>query len=354
MTRLAFCADVHLGNHRRFGGAVRSSLNVRCRQALDVLSAAVAVAEEGECDALYILGDLFDRSDPLPQLITETIRALQTGTMKIVVLLGNHEQVSTDVEDHALMPLAFGGDNVDVVGGYPVAHGYGSGRSAIRVLAVPFQPGDARKWLPGVLKERLGSGDKKYKHTLLGLHLGVADDRTPSYLRGAHDAIEVEALAELAKEYGISHVFAGNWHDRKQWQLAWPDSAKPKLNHTLRILQLGALVPTGFDNPGLDGYGTVAVWDSAAPDKPKLVELPGPRFLKTDPEETLVVEPDIQLYTEAIVDTEAVKVAARSAAQAARSADTLTDALAKFVERMPLDEGVDRKTVLAKAKGYLS
>ena len=55
------------------------------------------------------------------------------------------------------------------------------------------------------------------------------------------------------------------------------------------ILQGGALNPTGFDNPGLHGYGTAALWDG---ERLSWQELPGPRFcvVLSDAEEKSVVD----------------------------------------------------------------
>jgi hypothetical protein len=57
------------------------------------------------------------------------------------------------------------------------------------------------------------------------------------------------------------------------------------------ILQGGALCPTGFDNQGLHGYGTLAFWDT---DKHRLSwqEMPGPRFCvaRSEEEEQAIVE----------------------------------------------------------------
>jgi hypothetical protein len=57
------------------------------------------------------------------------------------------------------------------------------------------------------------------------------------------------------------------------------------------ILQGGALCSTGFDNPGLHGYGTLAFWDT---DEHRLSwqEMPGPRFCvaRSEEEEQAIVE----------------------------------------------------------------
>jgi len=371
MTKLAFVADVHLGNHKRMGGKVRASLNERCRETLAVLAAAVDVAVERECDGLAVLGDLFDTTAPLPQLITETVRALQPFPMRLDLLGGNHEQVSLEPDDNALSPLGLlSHDNVWVTDVDPRVVLFGiQKRSMTKLLLVPHRPGPAAEWLPKVLHEYAGNEDwMKCKHRLLGVHLGIQDDDTAHFLKGAHDSIEASVLADLCKKYSISAAFAGNWHDHRKWHQEWLDqhadsasgerrARKGKGTHTLDIVQCGALVPTGWDNPGVKGYGTVVIWDEG---NIEIVELPGPRFVKpASNQEALdaIAEAEAagcRIYVDDIPDRAVSKAAAREAALAARSADTLDEALSAFVEKMELPDGVERGTVLAKSREYLS
>ncbi len=57
----AFTADIHAGNHKRFGGPVSVSLNKRCTMVLDVLDAAVDRAIALKCSSFTVLGDLARR-----------------------------------------------------------------------------------------------------------------------------------------------------------------------------------------------------------------------------------------------------------------------------------------------------
>ena len=54
------------------------------------------------------------------------------------------------------------------------------------------------------------------------------------------------------------------------------------------------------------------------------------------------------------LDRENEQAAARTAATAARSAETLEEALAQFVAGMPLPEGVSRERVVERARKYLA
>lgn len=359
--KIAFVADCHVGNHKRHGGTALAGLNARCRATVDVLTRAAKHARSIDAP-LVVLGDLFDTTHPEPQVIAAVQRAL--AGIETYLLMGNHDQFSTAKGDHALGPLD--GFNMIEVVERPMVVDFANAE----VWMVPFRPGDAREWLPEVLATSFQNAFPIKRPRVMGLHLGLIDESTPEYLRNAHDAVSVELVNELCARYNIGYVVAGNWHMRRRWG---------------NVMQIGALVPTGWDNPGLGGYGTLAVLDTAAPPDEQLsfVELPGPRFVKTRTvDEASAVAEEAkrllhQLYlqhvappdqldatlgllgipgvhaVEVVPDAKQAEAAARSAADAARSGETLAAALRGFVGEMQLDEGVDRDAVLRRAQGYL-
>ena len=381
--KLAAVADVHLGNHKRFGGDVVGSINTRGRLALDTFRAAVDRARVLRATHFIVAGDLLDYSRPESPLLAAVqgiMRREGADFEEVFLMLGNHEQVSTLPGDHALAPLAVE-DHVTIVD-----------RPMLRLLddlgteliLVPFQPGHAREWLARVVRDTLaGSEDAGARPPrasrgvrVLVLHLGIKDARTPPWLAGASDAIDIDLLAPICEEHGIDYVLAGNWHDRREWRLRGGKT---------QVLQIGALVPTGWDNPGLDGYGGLGIYE-------RIVGLtcetiPGPRFVKADSADTfarmtlaaekaghkLFVSFDAQpedmakltgavlaatergdiVGGEVIPNQEEAIVKAKSAAFAAKSSKTLHEALANYVRVMPLPDTVDRAAVHERAKGYL-
>ena len=356
---IALIADVHAANHRRFGGPVHGGINRRCWQVLDALKAAVLAANRKGCKGLVICGDLFDTVNPPQQIVTAVQKILDE--VPTWVMLGNHEQASTHDGDHALGPLAPVSNIVTEPKVLKLEPGY-------ELFLVPFQPGPAIDWLPKLLKEWCGRERPRYKPgegaTLL-LHLGISDAGTPSYLRGHHDAVSDALLAELCKQYGFAAAFSGHWH----WH-------KVHRKHPL-VVQVGALAPTGWDNPGFE-YGQVLYWNGA---HMEVEQVPGPRFIKVSTEEEVEVPDGCQVYTqivadgaqtgaalealqasvkcgvvcagEVVPDVAEVRAATRKAAMVARSSDTLEEALASYVDEMPLKDGVDRAAVLATVRGYL-
>ena len=357
--RIAFIADVHVGNHKREGGPVVAGVNRRCTQILDTLRAAFHASRD--CDAVVIAGDLLDSSKTEPQVLAATREVLADVGEVGYLLLGNHEMQSATPGDNSLRVLAE--TNVSVQES-PRAVPMDGGT----LLLVPFRPGDAREWLPSAVAEVAActTGPR-----VLAIHLGIIDEDTPPFLRNAHDAVPVQLLRELMRRHQIDVVVAGNWHSHKEWD----DGA---------IVQIGALVPTGWDNPGLDGYGSVIVVESASITlRTTRREIPGPRFVDVPSALSLPNVPEgTHLYARVRVpagevddarsrgdqlvsagraaavavqvDGTEARIAARDSAAAARSADTLDSALAGYVAAMTLPVDVDRAAVLALTRRFLA
>jgi hypothetical protein len=358
-------------------------MNQRCRFALDAFERAVILACDEQCDAFVVLGDLFDTSRPTPphlSRVQQIIRAardrsasgrphdptVHSPVMDFVLLLGNHDAHSDMDTDHALAPLAEPGVHVVTTPGVLRIGNVDLG-------LVPYRVPEAGVTSVAALQAALGACFSKKPRALslrvLGVHMGIKDANTAPWLANSPSAIEIGALQAAMKAHGVRRAFAGDWHDARDWHRVW---------------QCGALVPTGFDNAGMEGYGDVLVLDSET----RAVErhnITGPRFLKCDLAQlySAAIEGDNgQLYVSATVPAdkhaEALEVldalkrkghvedgevcveddgdaliAARGAAMAAKGADTLDAALAGFVKEMSLDASVDRESVLARARLYL-
>ena len=353
MAKIAFVADVHVGNPSTFGGPVVCGVNSRGEQVLAALEAAVKAT--ADCDALVVCGDLFDVANPNPQTVARVMSILRSrGTT--LILCGNHDMVSASKGDHALAPL----DRLKQAEAIDAPH-YWSADHKYALLLVPFQPGDAREWFPAAVASLANNVSEVTR--VLAFHLGVIDKDTPAFLREAHDAIPLEVVQEVMERHGISYAYCGNWHSPKRWG---------------KIVQCGALAPTGWDNPGWD-YGQVHVLDTVTGHM-SIVHIPGPRFLTAstlkDAQEAFIdaTRRQCALYltlkgeaaplldevrswgvtARAVTDTAEVKAATRSAAVAVREAGTLREALAKYVSEMPIAEGVERSKVLALASQYLA
>lgn len=367
MSKIAFIADLHIANHRVFGGPLTSGINARCQLTLDALSSAVAAAQQAGCGALVIAGDLFDTTRPEPQIVAEVQKLLNVADLHVVLLLGNHDMFSMAKGDHSIGPLEPVADIVTEPTLMTLARD-------VKTLMVPFEPGPALEWLPKRVDALLGG--KPLPGAVLVTHVGISTHDDPPFLKAAHDQVPAHLLGDLCTKYGIRAVFAGNWHSHREFNLSAPNFAK--------AYQIGTLCPTGWDNPGTERYGTVPIFDSAEAKHVKQVfEVPGPRFLNLTIDtlralqpkapfslyvRTRVAEADVveagrlcetlkeqgQLTAyEVLIDDAEVRAQARTAATVARSATTLEGALTSFVEQMPLPDNIDRQEVLARAKAFL-
>lgn len=363
MSKIALVADVHLGNHNRFGGEVRSSINRRAQLVADTLKRAGHRAVELGCDDFFVLGDLFDTHHPIPQLLA-LARASMCGGMEWHLMVGNHDQKSPQKGDHAMAPLAS-----------EMVHVWAEPATillpSMSIRVIPYGPGSSTKLIQ---EEARSTG-------VLLFHAGVADDNTPPWLRDADDSILVRDLHAVMANCKTQVAFAGNWHSARRWELLSPPA---------RIYQVGTLCPTGFDNPGLDGYGLLVTLDLETMEVDG-EEIPGPRFLKVQnaieldvaiqayrqfprPEDyslfvewrTPVEETDeaaqqlqslqdegILAGWEVVPDKTEAERQARTAALQAASQETTEEALSAYVGSMPVAEGIDREVVLRLSRGFL-
>jgi hypothetical protein len=353
--------DVHLANRRMFGGDLHGGLNGRARDIAAVLGLAYSWAKDGE---FVILGDLFDTHSPTPAIIRAAQKALEydsSGQTHTHVIVGNHDMASDAEGDNACSPLA------------PIANVVEAKPSIIvdddetAALLVPFKT-PVRDAIVKALHyaEKQEAWKDCSQRVLLG-HWGISAASDPPYLRTARDAISADELFEICEFHDVNGVCAGNWHGRREF-------AKDGVH----ILQVGALCPTGFDNPGWDGYGTLAWWNSQD-GRFRWKEIPGPRFLTHLPsKEELKQHADCKIYARPdaadveeaadlvekiralpitghprIVASEAEKEKRVTAATSARSATTVGKAIAAYIEEISLPTGVDREEVLATVRHYL-
>lgn len=373
--KIALAADVHLGNHRLQGGPVGTAgINLRGRLILDALASAYSIARGAGCEAMVICGDLFDTSKPAPQMIAAAQKIIREGGLPTHVLMGNHDMASAGEGDHALGPL----EPVASVISRPARVRLKGSVDEVDLWAVPFRPGKAEEWLPAVLAEVQGfpaPGSPASSSRVLALHLGLQDEKTPPWLCDSHDSVQVELVQELMKRHDIDATYMGNWHDPKE--VTYHDVDR-SVTQPLRIIQIGTLCPTGFDNPGL-GYGTMAIHDSLKGKNCETVRVPGPRFVATVPDAEkakksgcsaflrLRVSPDEMprererarqleatgIRVELVPDAAEAAAALRIAAGASRDSESVEQSIAAYVEQMPLEIAEIRPAVLERVKRYL-
>lgn len=269
---VSLVADIHLGNlhlSRKIGGRLVAGLNDRAREIAEALCEARRRVDPDK--PLIIAGDLFDVADPTPELMKAAMDAVGAGGVdgeNTFFLVGNHDQTS-DVPGHnALGPLSHVGYVIEGPWLYDCQDGE-------QVIFLPFRN------IPG--RDLVREGLERLKHLLdpqapklLVVHLGIEDESTPPWMRGHNDSILLHELLELMHRYRIEACAAGNWHQYRSWEAQ-------RDGDTYRVAQIGALCPTGWDNPGLEGYGSLIHWTPGQPFERE--EIPGPRFIADEPVE---------------------------------------------------------------------
>jgi hypothetical protein len=352
-------ADVHLGNHGQFGGSMLAGTNDRARLIASVLRKA-RYAAEARGSAFAVLGDLFDNAHPNPQTITLAKTALGEN---VLLLMGNHDRNSDLTGDHALGPLDGGGLFV-------------CAERAARdnILFLPFYTGVS----PAENLRQSLHLFKDCKSLVVCMHVGLRDKTmTEPWIKNASHVLDVEEAAEILKEHGVKLLLSGDWHTQRAWHFPH-----------CQIYQVGALVPTGWDNPGRTGYGVVIHFDSARPlETLDFTFLEGPRFLtldftclascqlpagRMDFVRVMTTHGDVKEARQrldslqkqgliagyqVIVDKKIVAEQAEQAARTTRDAKTLEESLAAFVHKMPIsgehvssDAPILRRRVLEDCK----
>lgn len=374
MDKIAFIADVHVANHRQHGGKTISGINERCRLALDALHKACWMARDADAKCLVVLGDLFDTSRPEPQVVTGVQEALAgfhfaSGGV-VYIIAGNHDLVSMEPGDHALGPLAC--SHVEIINGGECRV---VDRPPVQLVLASFSVEPALDWLRKAVISALPNLAPIGRRVLC-LHAGISDAETPPWLRDCADQVPVDLLTQAMEGSKFDLTMAGNWHDHRSWTIG-----------NSKVIQAGALVPTGWDNPGLNGYGGVYIVDASNPgNNCQRLEVGGPRFVtakfgqdtellrelhgkigqnkvfmryKCRPEEAAGALQTLDnlkgynmIHAGEVVVHKDVAVAER-AAEAARSAGTLEEALAGYCGTLEVPAGVDSKEVLERSRNYL-
>lgn len=377
--RWGFIADLHLANHKQFSGEFKGGLNRRARDVVDVLRRAAVKARQEEA-RLVILGDVFDVARPSPALVRAVLDVVPEMPA-MVFLLGNHD-VHTDDGDDSLASLEYDQDSPleqrrPLVVTKPL--------QLEDLTLVPFRAGRAEEWLPAAVAELTPPVD-----SVLCLHLGIADENTPPWLRGASDAVSIDIVKKLVAEHGFRAVVAGNWHRARSWKI--PRVIGPDTGDQIEVAIPGTICPVGFGDDSRDevlpSVGQLLLLDPKARGF-RRAEIPGPRFLQVDldglvmldpippaPEwetwptyvrarvlpaevraaraaaEELVAASHGRMIAHVVVDDEEARAAVAVAGREARSAEGTADAVARYVGGVSVREPGTRAGVEKRVREY--
>lgn len=354
---LAFVADGHIGNHRHGATATKyGGVNSRCLLAIQVHAHAIKVARERGAELMASGGDMMDQRRPEPAVLAATARMLERETQDLpfVAVPGNHEMLDAKADDGntALEPF-YPHCSVPRDPEWFVIEAMDAG-----VFCVPFE---GRVTMEEHLRTQLAAQkEQPYNKKILVTHVGVFDDSSPHWLRGK-DAIHKDMLFHAMEAGGFQAAFVGNFHENQQW----------KKDGRL-IYQVGPLCPASFSDAGIfPKVGGLVLYDGEAVD---LVEIPGPRFIKLKPSESLqsyveqsakgctffvrtsnstqAEEMEANMGHEGLVMAEVMPPAPPTDPAKLPTADNAGEAIEAYVGSMDLPQGVKHTDVLTSAMDY--
>lgn len=279
-------ADVHVGNHRKLASDLSPGINTRANAVLGALACAVTPRPDGGApERLIVAGDLFDTPRPVPQLIGavgDVLRDADGADWSRILLAGNHDASSGAHGDTALSALSAvpGVAVLDLPTILLVGPHFGRDGYVFAWWLLPFAPRQTADTVREVITACASRTEQAARQNgwepdalcpIVVSHFGIEGPSTPAFLRG--HGIACEELDALCAQYHIQGWLSGDWHERALFEAPQSDAT---------IMQIGALAPTGFDNPAAPGdpYGTVVrvLCDPQAGIVVSRNTAPGPRF----------------------------------------------------------------------------
>ena len=255
LERVRIIADLHLANHRLFGG--QGVINARAQAGLDAFEAAMAPW----CSAFIVAGDVFDSPRPTPALIGAFAAALgravnRSGDVPGFLMVGNHDCASAAEGDNALAVWPMRDNDTSATSTQPASaytiaaptfEAFAGGR--LLIVLVPFRPGQTQQRVfedvrLSLARAGLSPTLKAPGFVAVVSHAGIAPADAPPWLRGG-TSLDEEQTHAFMRAHGVHAWFSGDWHGERD-----------SIRESTAIYQIGALVPTGFDNPG-PAYGRV-------------------------------------------------------------------------------------------------
>lgn len=259
MQRTLIAGDIHLHNWPAFADPGHlPGLNTRAEQIVRCVGAVLRQAEKHACQRVVFLGDIFETHKPSIALQHALAEQLVSTSASTILMVGNHDRISMSPDDHALAMFKH----------LPATKVIQASSITDDLVMIPWSTNN----VTDEIHARLSHANADFPKVLC-LHAGLYDKseapRAEQGNRDAHDAIEVNSLVKICRRYNIRRVFSGHWHAHREY------THGPELT----ITQLGALVPSGFNNAEhTSRYGQCVVVDEHLNVTP--VQISGPRFLR--------------------------------------------------------------------------
>lgn len=116
--RALMIADMHMSNKLPYARPTRNGLTDRFEDQLLLWNYVRKTAESNEVDAIFILGDLFDRSLLDAVTLTHTVEEIQKCPCKVFLLPGNHDMGNSTKSSRSLVEVfnQLRNDDIQVIG----------------------------------------------------------------------------------------------------------------------------------------------------------------------------------------------------------------------------------------------
>lgn len=244
--KIAVVADTHFANFSYPSGDMKDGVTQRLRHSVDVFKAALNTPG---IDGLVIAGDVFDTWRPPPYVVAYVMSAIHRPTaagkpVHVWGMLGNHDTHTDIPYDHSLGALEY----TEYFSPVDLCRRVGD------MWLIPFGYSIKDMSPPAGVR-------------VVVAHHGIYDDSYPAFLRDSKGALHYKEVLEWCDKHNVRYYLSGDWHQHA----VFGDG---------RIIQVGALCPTSYSNPGPTGYGTVVVVDMLPNEVSLNISfLPGPRFI---------------------------------------------------------------------------
>lgn len=210
--------DLHVWNHKAFGGPVVGGLNRRCR---DILQSVYQIVEYAKLHYgvthVVQLGDFFDGPKPSPQILNAALDMIAATKVEWHIIAGNHDIASYDAPS-ALAPMNHAG-NVRIYDKAQFATINGR-----QWLMVPYSGPDALEAL------KVLETIPDYVSMLVAVHYGLVDSKPRA------DCISVNQVRQITEgNRKPVRMYFGHEHDS--------EASSPGLANSC-----GSLLPLNFSD----------------------------------------------------------------------------------------------------------
>jgi len=203
-------ADVHMSNKLPYAKPTANGLTDRLEDQMALWEQIRKVAKEEEVMAVFVLGDLFDKSLVDAVTLTATVQAIVGLGVDVYILPGNHD--ANSIRGGRFTVEAFGAMNrpgIHVIGENPGQHvEIEIKKGNWNLWPVAFKPVEEMREEIKAIQKKLDA--RKY-HALL-LHGSVLDSKHLGWI--CDDGLDPKEICD-----GFEAVLAGHFHDPQTFGL---------------------------------------------------------------------------------------------------------------------------------------